>query len=139
MEFYYTKSIEQEDLVKFHNSDSGIDLRAMKRIEENDLFVLYDSGISVQPPSGFYFDCIGRSSLFKKGYMLGNCIGVIDSEYRGTIKFYLYKLGHASLLGIGERVAQLILRPLLHATPKLVESLDFSERSNGAFGSTGKL
>ena len=64
--------------------------------------------------------------------------GTIDSDYRGEIKVLLINLGDSVVkLGQGERVAQLVICPVMRADWLVVESLDDTERGGGGFGSTG--
>jgi dUTP pyrophosphatase len=141
MYFEYSKTISQPDLIRAHPTDAGIDLRAMELIKETDTIVVYDTGIIVRPPSGYYFDVVARSSLFKKGYMLGNAVGIVDPDYQGTIKLFLYKLGHAVPLELGERVCQMVIRQAhcfypREVSPDVITSVP-TKRGTGGFGSTG--
>ena len=59
---------------------------------------MYDSYISVQPPEGYYFEIVPRSSISKLGYILTNSIGIIDPSYRGTLKVVLTKINDLSAI-----------------------------------------
>ena len=74
----------------------------------------------------------------KKGISLSNGIGVIDSDYRGEIHVGLINHGsEAFTVERGDRIAQLMFMPVLHAAFTVCESLDETERGAGGFGSTG--
>jgi dUTP pyrophosphatase len=71
----------------------GYDLTVIgvfKKID--DKTVLYDTGLQVEPPEGYYTEILPRSSLVKTGYMLSNSVGVIDSDYRGNLLIALTKV-----------------------------------------------
>ena len=81
-----------------------------------------------------------RSGLaVKHGVTLSNCVGVIDSDYRGEIKVGLVNLsGKAYTIEPVERIAQLVITPVTQANIQLVDELDNTDRGAGGFGSTGK-
>lgn len=137
---FFTKRIEGAVTpTKKHNTDAGFDLTLVKLLKVDDYGTeWYDTGIAVQPPSGYYFDLVGRSSLIKKGRQLANCVGIIDETYRGNIMVALTKLSpNAPDLELPNRACQLILRKWHDAPMEERESLDDTERGSGGFGSTG--
>ena len=72
------------------------------------------------------------------GLRPANCVGVIDSDYRGEIKVALYNdSGEDRIVRKGDRIAQLILLPCLEATFREVEELGETQRGDGGFGHTG--
>lgn len=81
----------------------------------------------------------GRSGLgTKHGVTLANSVGVIDSDYRGEIRVSLINRGREDFtVHPGDRIAQLMFAPVLHAVFEMVETLDETERGEGGFGSTG--
>lgn len=81
-----------------------------------------------------------RSGLaIKHGISLSNSVGVIDSDYRGEICVGIINTSHEDYtVNPGERIAQLVLTPVIPAEPVEVESLDETERGAGGFGSTGR-
>ncbi len=97
------------------------------------------TGLAVQIPAGLAGFVFGRSGLgIKHGVTLSNCVGVIDSDYRGEILVGLCnQSGEPYTIQPGERIAQLVLMPV--CAPLLVEcaALEDSERGAGGFGSTG--
>lgn len=81
----------------------------------------------------------GRSGLgFKHGITLANGIGVIDSDYRGEISVCLTNNSDRDFtVNDGDRVAQMMFVPVMHAAFAVSDSLDETERGTGGFGSTG--
>lgn len=81
-----------------------------------------------------------RSGLgHKHGIVLGNLVGLIDSDYQGQLFVSVWNRGHAAFtLQPMERMAQLVIVPVVQASFNVVESFDESERGEGGFGSTGK-
>ena len=100
---------------------------------------LVGTGIQVAIPAGFEGQVRPRSGLaVRHGISMVNTPGTIDSDYRGEIKVLLINLGDSVVkLGQGERVAQLVICPLMRADWLVVKSLDDTERGGGGFGSTG--
>ena len=121
-------------------NDIGFDLTILKKIKDiNSNTSMYDSFISTKPPDGFYFEIVPRSSLSKTGYILTNSIGIIDPDYRGTIKVVLTKIcNDAPELELPNKRFQLI--PRFNVSKELqimiVDELDDTERGDGGFGST---
>jgi dUTP pyrophosphatase len=100
---------------------------------------LVGTGIHVAIPAGFEGQVRPRSGLaVRHGISMVNTPGTIDSDYRGEIKVLLINLGDSVVkLGQGERVAQLVICPVMRADWLVMESLDDTERGGGGFGSTG--
>jgi len=101
---------------------------------------LVPTGIAAAIPEGYVGLIFARSGLaVKHGVTLSNCVGVIDSDYRGEIKVGLVNLsGKAYTIEPGERVAQMALMPVARAEIAVAEELDDTNRGAGGFGSTGK-
>ena len=100
------------------------------------------TGLAIElPDAGCVALLYARSGLaVKHGLTLPNCVGVIDSDYRGEIKVALINLGQEPYtIEPGERVAQLCIAPVWQAA--VVQALDLSDtvRGAGGFGSTGKV
>ena len=97
------------------------------------------TGISIELPKGTAGFVFARSSVATKfGVAPANCVGVIDSDYRGEVIVALRNSSHVIYnIEHGNRIAQLVIIPVL--TPEIVET-DLSEtgRGEGGFGSTGK-
>lgn len=124
---------------KSHPTDSGYDISVIGVHKVVSEFVtLYKTGLFMDSPPGYYLDLIARSSLMKTGYMLANCVGVIDNSYRGEVLVALYKFDHSFPdLILPARVAQLVPRKVIHFEIVDVANLDESVRGDGGFGSTG--
>ncbi len=102
---------------------------------------LIPTGIAISPESRDVVAVVAaRSGLsIKHGLMLANGIGVIDSDYRGEISVGLINTSDKPYtVEVGERMAQLMFMPVLHAELIPVNSLDETDRGSGGFGSTGK-
>jgi len=97
------------------------------------------TGIAIALPSGFEAQVRPRSGLAAKhGVTVANSPGTIDADYRGEIKVILINLGDAPVtLSRGDRVAQMIIAPVVQAIWSEVTDLDDTARGAGGFGSTG--
>ena len=100
---------------------------------------LVPTGLRVAVPDGFEIQVRPRSGLaLKKGLTVANAPGTIDSDYRGPVGVILVNLGQEPVtIGHGERIAQLVVAPVVQARFHLVERLDETQRGAGGFGSTG--
>ena len=96
--------------------------------------------IAVEIPEGYFGGIFARSGLATKaGLRPANCVGVIDSDYRGEIIVALHNdSGHLRTVEKGERIAQLVIMPYLSTEFEEVEELSETQRQAGGFGSTGK-
>lgn len=96
------------------------------------------SGISIQLPDGYEAQVRSRSGLNKNHGIV--CItGTIDSDYRGDIGVVLYNLSREPYtINPGDRIAQLVISPVIQAEWQQVDHLDGTDRGEGGFGSTGK-
>ena len=119
-----------------------------------DLYACVDATVTVRPgetvfiPTGSALEvpqgCAGlvyaRSGLAcKRGLAPANKVGVIDSDYRGEWLIYLYtQASEPRVINPGDRVAQLVLLPVLTPTVVEADSLDETDRGAGGFGSTGQ-
>jgi dUTP pyrophosphatase len=97
------------------------------------------TGLSMAIPQGFEIQVRPRSGLaLKHGISVPNTPGTIDSDYRGELKVILINLGTEPFaITRGDRVAQLVLAPVVQAAWDEVAQLDATERGEGGFGSTG--
>jgi dUTP pyrophosphatase len=100
---------------------------------------LLPTGLRMAIPSGFEVQVRPRSGLaLKHGVTVANAPGTIDSDYRGPFGVILVNLGAETFhIAHGDRIAQLIVAPVVQAAFDLAESLDETERGAGGFGSTG--
>lgn len=130
--------------------DAGLDLTAIS-ISNGDCYTEYGTGLSVEIPKGYVGLIFPRSSISNKVNILSNSVGVIDSNYRGEIKFRfkvdvnlldaVYEKGldrNEYLYQVGERVGQLIIIPYPQIEFEEVNELIDTERGEEGFGSTGK-
>jgi dUTP pyrophosphatase len=97
------------------------------------------TGLAVAIPDGYEIQVRPRSGLaLKHGITVPNTPGTIDSDYRGELKVILINLGEEPFaIARGDRVAQLVLAPVVQAEWDEVAELDATERGEGGFGSTG--
>lgn len=101
--------------------------------------VLIPTGLRLAIPYGFEVQIRPRSGLaLKHGLTLPNTPGTIDSDYRGPLGVILMNAGDATFtVGHGDRIAQMVVAPVIRAGFALDESLDETARGRGGFGSTG--
>ena len=102
---------------------------------------LIPTGIAIALPSADYVALVfARSGLgIKQGVCLSNGVGVIDSDYRGEIGVGLVNLGQSEYtVRPGDRIAQLMVTPVVQPTVVQVSALDDTDRGAGGFGSTGR-
>ncbi|SFL00881.1 deoxyuridine 5'-triphosphate nucleotidohydrolase [Nitrosomonas aestuarii] len=123
---------------------AGLDLRAC--IDQTEIIhvgqtILIPTGIAIHiADSGLAAMVLPRSGLgHKHGIVLGNLVGLIDSDYQGQIFVSCWNRGQASFtLDPMERIAQLIVVPVVQVGFNIVENFDQSQRGEDGFGSTGK-
>ncbi len=122
---------------------AGADLQAAV---EEDLVLkpgqreLIPTGLRIELPEGFEAQIRPRSGLaVKEGITIVNAPGTIDSDYRGEIKILLINLGHFDYtVKRGDRIAQLVICPVITANFIIQESINETLRGRGGFGSMGK-
>ncbi|WP_439572693.1 dUTP diphosphatase [Phreatobacter sp.] len=98
------------------------------------------TGLKMAIPPGFEGQVRPRSGLaLKHGLTVANAPGTIDADYRGEVKVLLVNLGTEPVtIRRGERIAQLVIAPVVQAQLVAVENLDTTVRGAGGFGSTGR-
>jgi len=98
------------------------------------------TGLAFALPPGFEGQVRPRSGLaFKHGITCLNSPGTVDADYRGEVKVILINLGEEDfVIRRGERIAQLVIAPVVQAAWSEVDSLDETGRGAGGFGSTGR-
>jgi dUTP pyrophosphatase len=123
---------------------AGMDLRAA--VYGDDPLVLspgtraaVPTGLAFALPEGFEAQVRPRSGLaLKSGVTVANAPGTIDADYRGELKVLLINLGAEDfVIHRGDRIAQLVIAPVVQAAWREVDSLDVTDRGAGGFGSTG--
>jgi dUTP pyrophosphatase len=122
---------------------AGLDLRAMLKEEtllEPGQTLLIPTGLSIYiADPGLAALILPRSGLgHKHGIVLGNLVGLIDSDYQGELMVSCWNRGQSAFkISIGERIAQLVLVPVVQARFEVVEEFDESQRGAGGFGHSG--
>jgi len=122
---------------------AGLDLRAMLQedlILEPGQTALIPSGLAIHiADPGLAALILPRSGLgHKHGIVLGNLVGLIDSDYQGELMVSCWNRGQSTFrIAVGERIAQLVLVPVVQARFELVESFDETQRGSGGFGHSG--
>jgi len=119
--------------------DAGMDLTITKEIENTSFSVSYGFGIAMEIPKGYVGLIFPRSSVRNQDLILSNCVGVIDSGYRGELQATFKKTNGLDSLKykVGERGAQIIILPYPTIYMTEVPELSDTERGTGGFGSTG--
>ena len=131
------------ELPKYETLGSaGMDLKAflkepmtLKPFERN----LVPTGLFIELPMGFEAQIRPRSGMsIKHGITLVNCVGTIDSDYRGEIKIAVINLSSEEYtINSGDRIAQMVIASYVQASFDLATSLEETDRGDGGFGSTG--
>lgn len=114
--------------------DSDVTIKSGER-------VLIPTGIAIALESNSYVAYIyARSGLaIKNGITLANCVGVVDSDYRGEVKVGIINLSDSNYtVKNGDRIAQMVIAPVIMPQIEEVNELDHTERASGGFGSTGR-
>ena len=149
------------------NGSACIDLTAMSRFYDENGNVVYGTGIAMEIPKGYVGLLFPRSSITKKDITVKNCVGVIDSDYRGEVKlkccpvigFANYELSEEHRYGIstdqdhydtiiginnnseqyniGDKCCQLMLVEIPKMNIEVVNELSDTERGTGGYGHTG--
>lgn len=142
----YNKIRDVKNPTRAHYTDAGIDLFIPNDFEETTLkvgdSVLIPSGIRIKLPentAGIFFN---RSSVAKKGIIIG--ADVVDEGYNGEIHIHLIKVsGEPVTIKAGDKIAQLVIMPVLYemlteySSKCYEDATSDSERQNKGFGSTG--
>ena len=136
--------------------DAGMDLTAVSVSHDDFGNICYGTGLAFEIPEGYVGLVFPRSSNCKKDIILSNCVGVIDSGYRGEVSFkfrplmdrakkidengvYDYMFGcNRECYKLGERIGQIIIMPFPQIEWEEVEELSETERGAKGYGSTGK-
>ena len=132
--------------------DAGMDLTCTE-IEYTKDYISYKTGLAFEIPTGFFGMLVPRSSNSKKDLLLTNSCGILDSGYRGEVEFRYkamsnYACNNSSnpptlssdnfeLYNTGDRIGQIIILPYPQIDFEEEETLSFTERGEGGFGSTG--
>ncbi len=121
---------------------AGMDLTA--GIDEPMVFKPFErklvpTGIIIELPHGYEAQVRPRSGMsIKHGITLVNCVGTIDEDYRGELKVPVINLSQEEYtINPGDRIAQMIVAPVVKAEIEVVETVGATNRASGGFGSTG--
>jgi dUTP pyrophosphatase len=120
---------------------AGMDLRAAEdAVIKPGARYLMPTGLAIALPQGFEAQVRPRSGLaVKHGISVLNAPGTIDSDYRGEIKVPLINHGEAEfIIRRGDRIAQMVIAPVMQARIAEVQELDETARGSGGFGSSGR-
>lgn len=121
---------------------AGVDLRAC--LDEPVTLapgetILIGTGIAIHlEDPGFCAMILPRSGLGHRGLVLGNLVGLIDSDYQGELKISIWNRGQApQTIEPGDRIAQMVITPVIQPTFIEVDDFESSSRGEGGFGHTG--
>lgn len=99
---------------------------------------LIPTGFAVQIPKGYYGAIVSRSGMSLKGIVVHNSPGIIDESYRGHVQIIIKNTSSSPyVISRGDRIAQMLILPVAHATLVESDSLDETARGAGGFGSSG--
>jgi dUTP pyrophosphatase len=119
---------------------AGVDMTCVSRKKiKGGLFPLYeyDTGVKMEIPKGYFAMLAARSSVSKLLMWLANGVGIVDSDYRGTIRFRFRSIFGLGKYNVGDRIGQAILLKRNKFDWELVAQLGGTKRGKGGFGSTG--
>lgn len=124
------------------SSAAGYDLYAdieVKTVISPHTTVMIPTGLSMEIPDGYFGAIFARSGLaVKEALRPANCVGVVDSDYRGEFMIALHNDGDKErIVEPYERIAQMVVIPYLQVDFEETDSLSDTERGEGGFGSTG--
>lgn len=127
---------------KAHFTDSGLDLTLIDVIEKRENVFFFDTGISIEPPEGYYTELLPRSSIYKHDFIMTNSVGIIDTGYRGILYMPMRYVGDGDGLTearalIGDRIGQIILKKIEPFDIEVVSNLSETDRGEKGFGSSG--
>lgn len=125
------------------DGSAGLDLRAC--IEEETILkpgetLLIPTGLAIYlADPGYAAMLLPRSGLgHKHGIVLGNLVGLIDSDYQGQLMVSCWNRGHSDYtIKVGERIAQMVIVPVIQTEFEIVDEFHATERGDGGFGHTG--
>lgn len=121
------------------DGDAGMDITALSITHKPaNGYIEYNTGISLEIPTGYVGLIFPRSSISKMGLQLANSVGVIDSGYRGEITFR-FKRTPGPIYKPGDRIGQIMFIPFPKIEFEEVDELGKTERGDGGYGSTDTL
>jgi dUTP pyrophosphatase len=142
MKIQFKKLVQEAQKPKFGKpGDAGADLVATSVDFSRKNQVVYGTGLAVEIPEGMVGLIFPRSSVRNYDLSMSNCVGVIDSGYRGEIMVTFNILNLHTVENsyqVGDRIAQLVIIPVPLAKYVEVEELSETSRGEGGHGSTGR-
>ena len=140
--------------IKKIRDDAVIPTRGSDNAAGYDLYACVDDPVSIPPhttvrigtgitaaiPEGYFGACFARSGIaVRQGLRPANCVGVVDSDYRGEYIIALFNdSDEPRVVQNGDRIAQLVIMPYLTVEFAEVDALPETDRGSGGFGSTGR-
>ena len=118
------------------DGDAGVDLTTVD-VAADEHTITYKTGIAIEIPRWHVGLLFPRSSVYKTGQTLTNCVGVIDSGYRGEIMMKYTLSLYQNEYQIGDRVGQLLIVPYPKVEFEETNELSETSRGTGGYGSTG--
>lgn len=134
------KTMNVQGPTRAHATDAGLDLyvpEGQACLVRSGAVYTIDLGVRIAIPDGYYGQLTLRSSAGKKGLVIPNGVGIIDSGYRGNLKLLVTALADPVLVAAEERVCQLIILPQPPVSIETGPVEDDTTRGEGGFGSTG--
>lgn len=117
---------------------AAYDCYASENVTVNKTPTLIGLGFALELPEGYHAEIVPRSSIGLNTYLRQpNCIGIIDSDYRGEVKAMYECQPHNHNIKVGDRIAQMLIKKNIDVEMVEVEDLSQTERGDGGFGSTG--
>lgn len=140
------KKLSEKAIVPTRGSDyaAGYDLYATLPSDKITIWPhtteMIDTGWAMEIPQGYFGAIFARSGLAsKQGLRPANCVGVVDSDYRGPVKVALHNdTDSHQIINQGDRIAQLVIIPYEPVNLQEVDELDDTNRGDSGFGSTGR-
>ena len=122
---------------RMHANDAGFDLTSAscQVDKEHHLAEVHGTGLAFEIPEGYAMFIFPRSSAYKNQALMSNCVGVIDSNYRGEVHVIFSK---PTDYIVGDRIAQAVILPYPEVVYEEVDELSESNRGANGLGSTGK-
>ena len=120
-----------------HDTDAGLDLTGIEITKQTRNNIWIDTVMAVEIPKRYVGLIFPRSSITKTDMALGNSVGIIDSDFRGSLSFRFNIINNGEILyKPGDRVGQLIIIPYPKIEIEVSDDLSETERGDGGFGST---
>lgn len=119
--------------------DAGLDIKATRIENENNYSITYGTDLCIEIPFGYVGLIFPRSSIRNYDLVLSNCVGVVDSGYRGEIMATFKKTKLDGMYyDVDDKIMQIIILPYPSIEFEFVDELSETERGKGGFGHTGK-